>query len=53
VARGAVMTIEQCWRLALAWYPGRDREGWRRRNAEETNALFESVGLRGEFWRVG
>ena len=27
--------------------------GWRRCNVKETNALFESVGLRGEFGRVG
>jgi hypothetical protein len=52
VARGAVITIPQCWELSLAWYPERLQTGWWRRNAQETRAVFESLGLEGEFWRV-
>jgi hypothetical protein len=52
VRRGAVLTIAQCWELSLAWYPGRMRADWRKPNAKETQAIFDSLGLRGEFWRV-
>lgn len=53
VARGAVVSLDQCWRLSQVWYPGRLTPDWRRMNAMETQAAFESVGLTGEFWRVG
>ena len=53
VQRGAVLTIAQCWELSLAWYPGRLRADWRKRDEKETQAVFDSLGLRGEFWRVG
>jgi hypothetical protein len=52
VERGAVLPLEQCWRLSLAWYAGRHLPGWRRRNARQARAVFESVGLTGDFWRL-
>ena len=50
--RGAVMTAEQCWQLARRWYPGRLELDWRRRSADEMEAIFADVGLEGPFWRL-
>ena len=50
MARGATMTLDQCWRLSQLWYPGRLEADWRRRNAAETEAVFAAVGLTGPFW---
>ncbi len=49
--RGAVLTLEQCWQLADAWYRDRMSPGWRRRTVDEAHVLFESLGLKGDFWR--
>ncbi|GAC1398500.1 MAG: hypothetical protein NVSMB68_14220 [Thermoanaerobaculia bacterium] len=51
--RGAVLTIEQGWRLAKAWYREDRRDpAWRRRTAQEAAAVFASCGLTSEFWKV-
>ncbi len=52
LARGAVFTLEQCWRLADAWYANRMAPDWRRRTPEEAETLFADVGLAGDFWRL-
>ena len=52
LARGAVFSLEQLWRLATAWYADRLAPDWRRRTAAETEALFRELGLTGEFWRL-
>lgn len=49
--RGATMTPLQMWQLADAWYHDRASTSWRRRTAEEAEALFEEIGLVGDFWR--
>jgi hypothetical protein len=51
--RGAILSIDQGWRLAQAWYgPDRRLPSWRRRNLEETEALFAELGLEGDFWNL-
>jgi hypothetical protein len=51
--RGAVITPEQAWQLADAYYgPDRRAPEWRRRNLEETEALFADLGLTGSFWNL-
>jgi Alkylmercury lyase len=50
--RGAVLTPEQGWRLARAWYGGKLAPDWRRATLEETEALLAEIGLTGEFWRL-
>lgn len=50
--RGAFMTAEQIWRLADTWYHDRDDPAWRRRSADEAEAVFAEIGLGGEFWRL-
>ena len=48
----ALLTPEQQWRLAAAWYTNRLAPDWRRRSAEEAEALFAELDLEGEFWRL-
>jgi hypothetical protein len=51
--RGVVLTPEQAWQLAEAWYgPDRRAPEWRRRTLEETEALFADLGLTGVFWNL-
>jgi hypothetical protein len=51
--RGATLNLEQGWRLAQAWYgPDRRDPSWRRRNLEETEALFAELGLTSPFWNL-
>lgn len=49
---GAIITIEQQWDLARIWYADRMSRDWRRRSAEEAEAVFRSLGFTGEFWRL-
>jgi hypothetical protein len=49
---GATLTLEQQWELARIWYADRLSADWRRRTPEEAEAVFEGLGLTGEFWRL-
>ncbi|MGH2751364.1 MAG: hypothetical protein ACRDK3_10930 [Actinomycetota bacterium] len=49
---GASMTVAQQWNLARRWYAHRMAPDWRRRTPDEIQALFESLGLTGPFWRL-
>ncbi len=52
--RGGTLSLEQCWRLAQAWYDAdRRAPDWRRKTAEEGQALFGELGLTGAFWKLG
>ncbi len=50
--RGATMSPVQTWRLALAWYADKLEPGWRRKTADEAEAVFVQVGLHGPFWSL-
>jgi hypothetical protein len=50
--RGAVVPVSQLQQLAEAWYGDRLDAGWRPRTREQSQALLESAGLTGEFWRL-
>jgi hypothetical protein len=50
--RGATLTPHQLWGLASAWYGNRMDPDWRRRTPEEAEAVFASLGLTGDFWRL-
>jgi hypothetical protein len=52
VAPGAVFSPEQMWRLADAWYKDRLSADWRRKTAEEAEAVFAEIGLVGPFWQL-
>jgi hypothetical protein len=51
--RGAILSIEQGWRLAQAWYGSdRSKPAWRRKTLDETEALFSELGLTSAFWNL-
>ena len=52
LARGGLMTPDQAWRLARAWYAGKLSPAWRRHTLEEAEALLADAGLAGPFWNL-
>jgi hypothetical protein len=50
--RGAELTLDQQWLLAQRWFAGRHLPEWKKRSAEEVEAVFRSVGLEGDFWEL-
>ncbi len=52
IARGAILTPEQAWRLAHAWYKDKVKPEWRRHTLEETETLLAHLGLTGAFWNL-
>ena len=53
LSRGALLSLDQAWRLAQAWYgPDRREPAWRRKNVEEAETLFAELGLTGPFWNL-
>jgi len=51
--RGAAFPLGTAWQLADAWYRERLSPSWRRRTPDEAQALFDDLGLTGEFWKLG
>jgi hypothetical protein len=52
LTRGAVFTPEQMWTVSKPWYCGRLSRDWRRLTPQEAQAVFETAGLTGAFWRL-
>ena len=52
MSRGALLTTEQCWSLAVEWYKDKLKPEWRRHTLEETEAVFAALGLTGPFWNL-
>jgi hypothetical protein len=50
--KGKVMTLEQAWRLAKAWYADPRLVAWQPLAREERQAVLSSVGLVGDFWTL-
>jgi hypothetical protein len=51
--RGAVLSLDQCWRLAHTWYtPDRRQPDWRRFTAQETEVILSGLGLVSSYWRL-
>jgi len=50
---GSLLPMQKTWQLAERWY-GEDRRlrSWRRRTAEEANAIFSELALPRAFWSV-
>ena len=46
------MSIEQAWDLSLKWYGNRLAPDFCRPTVEEARAIFASVGLTGDFWKL-
>ena len=50
---GALLTPQQAWRLAQAWYSQDRRDAsWRRFALDETEALLRELGLTDPFWNL-
>ncbi len=49
---GGYMTPDQMWELADVWYHDRDDPAWRRKTLDEAEAVFATIGLTGDFWRL-
>ena len=52
IPKGAVLSLEQLWRLGREWFENRPAPEWRRRTPAEAEALFADIGLEGEFWAL-
>lgn len=49
---GGLLTLEQIWGMADAWYRNRMARDWRRFSLDEAQALFTELGLTSDFWRL-
>jgi Alkylmercury lyase len=52
IDRGAAFPLETAWQLADVWYRDRLSPDWRRRTPHEAEAVFEGLGLTGDFWKL-
>jgi hypothetical protein len=52
IATGATLTLDQAWELACLWYANRMAPDWERRTPGGAEAVFASLGLTDEFWRL-
>ncbi len=50
--RSNILDLTQAARLAHAWYSRKLAPDWRRYTPQEAEALFSSLGLDREFWRL-
>lgn len=50
--KGAVLTIDQGWRLARDWYAGRLAPDYRGKSPEELASILDRIGLTGPYWRI-
>lgn len=51
--RGAVMPIGKVAELASAWWADRLAPDWQPHTREQNQAILDSLGLTGPFWRLG
>jgi hypothetical protein len=49
---GATLAAPTLNDLARAWWWARLDPGWRPREVEESQAIFEGLGLTGDFWAL-
>jgi hypothetical protein len=45
-----MLTLEQLWQMALAWYSNRLTEESRRPGPDEMASIFAGIGLTDAFW---
>lgn len=50
VTQGEVLTVDQMWALANAWYHDRLAPTYRSRTVAQVEAIFRSLGLIASFW---
>ena len=49
---GELVDIATLRELARRWYGDRLDPDWRPRTREQSQAILDAVGLRGDFWRL-
>jgi hypothetical protein len=47
-----LVTLDQLWQLAMAWYGNRLTVESRRPAGEEVQHIFRAIGLEGPFWQT-
>jgi len=52
VPRRPLVSLDQLWQLAVAWYENRLTEESRRPGPDEMEEIFARLGLRDSFWQV-
>ena len=53
MSQGAILSLQQCWQLAQAFYaPDKRMPDWRRKTVDEIEVLFAEIGLTSPFWRL-
>ena len=52
IPRRPLITLEQLWELAVAWYSNRLAPEARRPMGAEIAAIFEKLGVTGPFWKT-
>jgi hypothetical protein len=52
VAKGAVFSIPELWKLSRRWYAGRMSLEYHSRTMEQVHEIFKENGLTSSFWRV-
>jgi hypothetical protein len=45
-----LVSIDQLWRLSVAWYSSRLQPDARRPQPQEMREIFARIGLTGDFW---
>jgi hypothetical protein len=50
---GATIPVSTLRDLALAWWGDRVSPDWRPHTRDQNQAILDSLGLTGEFWRLG
>jgi hypothetical protein len=50
---GATLSIERLSELAYAWWGDRLAADWRPHTRERNQTILDSLGLTGDFWRLG
>jgi hypothetical protein len=53
VTEGELVSLDTLQELARRWYGDRLSPDWRPRTLAESQAILDSVGLTGDFWRLG
>ena len=53
VTAGELVDLRTLRKLAGRWYGNRLKPDWRPRTLAESQAILDSVGLTGDFWRLG
>ena len=51
VRKGEVLDLAKVWELARAWYGNYLDPSWRRKTREESERIFQELGLTSEFWK--